>query len=401
MHRLLVASVVALMAGVMVSLALGAWGAAPAGRWVVRDLGTIAGLQSAAVGINEQGQVVGNAGLEIGVFGESYGEASRAFVWEKGRITPLGDLGGGYSRAVAINDRGEIIGSSRTANGELHAFLWRGGRMTDLGTLPGDGVSYADALNNRGQVAVNSYRSEAGYPWGGHAFLWQSGTKRSLGVLPGARFSRGVAINERGQIAGLSTNSDSYPLRSRPFVWQGGRMRALPTPEGQFVSLAYPHALAINGDGQVIATIEDRSGGNQHAVLWWNRHMTLLGEGFARAINDHGQVVFGSKLWLRGTSLDLGMTGLGINERGQVLGWRWKEWQGRSDPQSQECVRAAVWQNGKLTELGALGTTKPCNIPPYINNYAADNNDRGLIVGFSDTPNPRNARAVLWTRQPD
>ena len=52
-------------------------------------------------------------------------------------MTPLGALGGRWSRATAINGRGEITGDAETRRGEghEHAFLYRNGRMRDLGAL--------------------------------------------------------------------------------------------------------------------------------------------------------------------------------------------------------------------------------------------------------------------------
>jgi probable HAF family extracellular repeat protein len=43
---------------------------------------------------------------------------------EEHSITDLGTLGGSYSQAVAINDRGQVVGWSLTASGENHAVLW-------------------------------------------------------------------------------------------------------------------------------------------------------------------------------------------------------------------------------------------------------------------------------------
>jgi probable HAF family extracellular repeat protein len=51
-------------------------------------------------------------------------------------ITDLGTLGTSTG-ATAINDRGQLTGSSTMANGKGHAFLYSNGRMRDLATLAG------------------------------------------------------------------------------------------------------------------------------------------------------------------------------------------------------------------------------------------------------------------------
>src|SRR5687767_10435552 len=48
-------------------------------------------------------------------------------------IRPLGALPGGtWSRAVAINNRGQIAGVSGSASGTPHAVLWDNGTIIDL-----------------------------------------------------------------------------------------------------------------------------------------------------------------------------------------------------------------------------------------------------------------------------
>ena len=82
------------------------------------DLGT--GPSSRAEAINNRGQVVGTA-CHDGV----QETPCRGFLWQDGAITQLGTLGGTCSRAMDINNRGQVVGMSCTAADEAHAFLWR------------------------------------------------------------------------------------------------------------------------------------------------------------------------------------------------------------------------------------------------------------------------------------
>ena len=50
-----------------------------------------------------------------------------AVVWQGGRITDLGTLGGDQSSADAVNSQGWIVGTAWLKNGHRHGVLWTQG----------------------------------------------------------------------------------------------------------------------------------------------------------------------------------------------------------------------------------------------------------------------------------
>ena len=131
----------------------------------------------------------------------------------KWAIHDLGTLGArrpGSSRAVDINDRGQVVGTSGG-----HAFLWFRGRMRYLGVPAGGITSAAVAINDRGHVLVNALVRCPPGTWNREralAFVWQQGTFTAVAGAPvtvesyGAfnTSTVGVDINDRGQVTGFS-----------------------------------------------------------------------------------------------------------------------------------------------------------------------------------------------------
>lgn len=230
-----------------------------------------------AAGINAHGDVVG---------GSRIGSTNHAVLWRRGRIIDLGTLGGAYSFANAINDRGQIVGNSEVASGELHGFIWQNGRMRDLGIR---GFTMAVDINNRGQVVGSSTFGAEGRPY--RAYLWQGGR---VTRLPAATFgSQANAVNGRGEVVGSMVNDDDG---ARSFHWYRGRLTYLGTLAGGQGGAAF----AINDRGWILGSgsVEPHSM-LEHPFLGWRGllwDLTRMGipeeEGYwLAAVNNRGQIL--------------------------------------------------------------------------------------------------------------
>jgi probable HAF family extracellular repeat protein len=180
----------------------------------MRDLGTLPGAtNSDATGINNSGEIVGyTTNADNG--------GSQAFVYRNRKMQDIGTLpGDNQAEALGINNRGEIVGWSYNflSSGGLggtfgHAYLYKNGTMTDLGTLQGLNDSVAVALNNRGEVIGYSFLEQLG--GGGNApyesWIFENGRLVDLGALPGALQTIVGGINNQGTIVGSSYGSNSW-----------------------------------------------------------------------------------------------------------------------------------------------------------------------------------------------
>ena len=119
------------------------------GAWV--HLGSLGGDCGSAIGINDDGVVVGFSTV-------AGSDAAHAFRWFDGVMTDLGSLGGGYAWANDINEEGTTVGYSADAKLNPHAVVWRDGPITALDTVvdaqPDGEMIEALSINENGQILV-------------------------------------------------------------------------------------------------------------------------------------------------------------------------------------------------------------------------------------------------------
>jgi probable HAF family extracellular repeat protein len=227
-----------------------------------RDIGAVTGfLSSIACRVNRQGQVVGWS-----VSGRNMVDSlatTHAFLSRGSEILDLGTLGGRDSKAVDVNDSGQVVGVASLPDASKHAFLYRGGKLLDLGSLPGGSFSAAYAINNNGLIAGAAETPNHLI----HAVIWRDDRIIDLGTLPNGTRSRALAMNERGDIVGYS-EADGPDIHA--FLYANGHMQDLGSLGHEPV-----RANAINDQDQIVGA----SGINafaRHAFLWQNGSMVDL-----------------------------------------------------------------------------------------------------------------------------
>ncbi len=178
------------------------------------ELGTVDGFNhSNAYAINNRGQIVGYVLNDIHI------NDFRATLFDpsgQGNNIDLGTLGGQYSAAISINDNGQIVGCADTTTAQSHATLFDPngtGNNIDLGTIAGFSRAAAISINNGGRIVGKA----SNYPFYSDslAVLFDptgGGNNIELNGLInpelGWSLDEARCINDNGQIVGAGTNPD-------------------------------------------------------------------------------------------------------------------------------------------------------------------------------------------------
>ena len=151
-------------------------------------------------------------------------------------VTTLPSLGGDFTRATGINEKGQVVGVSRVAQSRLHLFLWDPVHGTrDLGFSG----SYAE-INDHGQITGITDVNHVS-----EAFFWDPNDGLCLLGTMGGQSSHGVGINNRGQVTGFYIAVDE---ELHAFVWDRVNGVQIIDVPGCDLHLAW----SINDAGQVI-----------------------------------------------------------------------------------------------------------------------------------------------------
>lgn len=254
--------------------------------------------------------------------------------------------------------------------------------LTNKGVIGGAQTAAADPFNPHclGQFLYDMIQTDC---YVMHAFLWNHGILTDLGALPGNdgnNSSLAGAINNYGLIAGVAENVSVDPDTGYPeahaVVWYNGKIRDLGTLGG-----TQSAAWDVNDLGQVVGV-----------ALNATEDPLSAGFGLGYGMIWPGTTQLRAFVWQNGVMRDLGTLGgpdasaIAINQFGQIAGESYTSkhihrWTGipTEDP--------FLWTNGKMIDLGTLGGTI---------GYSVWLNDRGQVVGVSNLAGDEIYHGFLW-----
>ena len=304
----------------------------------MQDLGTLGGNTSYAIGINDNGEVVGYSYLADNV-------TTHAFTWTAaGGMVDLGSLPGGTStQGSCINNAGNVGGNGIDANGRQVPFFWSAtGGFQTLPENTGDSRNYSFGINDRDELTGQQYGSgNSGEIV--HAFFWApiDGIKQNLPPLTGGLHTVGNSINNKEQITGTASVPNNGSI-FHAFVWsQSGGTRDIGGVPGQ----TYTAGVSINAKSEIVGF-----GGSGAVGFYWSRATRMV---------------------LLQTLGGLQSAAFSINNTGAIAGY---------STNSGGAIHAVLWPD-KSSAPQDLGT-----LPGGTNSYGRFINSVGQVAGYADVP---------------
>jgi uncharacterized membrane protein len=322
-------------------------------------------------------------------------------------VVPIGVLPGKTTSFLTVvrgvNNIGHVTGYSYVYTGDIfltgQGFIWQNGKLKALPLLSGWPGAFGFGMNDRDQVVGTANNMDGSGNYLQTAVLWNHGQPVNLGALQPNWNSVALDVNISGVVVGGSTPVGAST--NTPVVWYGGMIHPLPLLPGE------DHGIAeeINALGVIVGRQGPPDQSSQIPCLWyWNGtgytalNLGSLGGdyGDASGINIWGQAVGWSLyagnihgpgfLWdyrhgMQALPLLPGDTDasiFNINDFSQSVG----ESQVFDNNGNFVSQRAAIWENGTVTDLQTL---VPPGTPPLT--YETGNiNDLGEITVNATNP---------------
>lgn len=235
----------------------GEWRASIFDHGTVRELPLPAGASS-STDIESVANAIDSNGRVAGYVIDHEALTTRAAVWSDETVELL-PTPGPSSYAEDLNDYGDVVGWGwvETNDGAYfqHAFLWRDGELMELGSqIAASGLNTrAVAVNNRAQVLIQGLYT-------GELWLWEDGNLSRL-EPPNCR-ANPYDLNASGAVLMQVLGGDGCRTGDRgAIVWRNGFSVRLPSPSGQTPEACAPRAM--NDYGHVVGVC-----GETAAVLW-------------------------------------------------------------------------------------------------------------------------------------
>jgi uncharacterized membrane protein len=311
----------------------------------------VAGQHATAIGVSEDGTIVGGTTNGIG--------GSGAFLWTRSGGRQDFGAAQGYMGSATTG----LSGDGTTLVGRAPAFRYRGaGTHQTLGTLGPYPNAWANGTNGDGNVIVGEAFNSSGTS--GEAWRWTpTGGMQGLGRTNiNHTYSNAQAVSRDGQtIVGWSGGGGA---NSEAFRWtQAGGLQPLPDPPG---SLFGSEATAVNHDGSYIA---GWSGGPQiwhHGVVARLPFIPFWDSMVPHGISDDGSIVAGQArnpsfeqeawIWTQGRGSESLMSYL-ISQGVQVpAGWKFASVAGLS-------ADGRTIVGGMITSAGGHGMGFVATVP--------------------------------------
>jgi probable HAF family extracellular repeat protein len=165
-------------------------------------------------GTNTGGSGINSANNVVGSYTNSSGN-SVGFLYtsKSGTFTDIaGPAGATSSVANDINDKGWVVGWYTDSSGVYHGFLLQGSKYTTL-DVPTASISFADGINNRGDIAMG-WRNSSNF-LEGSLYKIERKTYKTINV-PHTTGSNPTCTNDKGDIVFLwydSINLEHGALR--------------------------------------------------------------------------------------------------------------------------------------------------------------------------------------------